>query len=62
MRPRRLPFSVAIGAALLLKAVLLYALWRAFFSAPQAPHMRMPSAAVAAHLITPPARTQHDAH
>ncbi len=43
--------AAAITAALLLKALILYGLWQAYFSHPQAVHMHMPSAQVAAHLL-----------
>jgi hypothetical protein len=56
MMQRRLhgyPLALAITLALLLKALLLFGLWKAFFSAPQARHMRMPTAAVEQHLLAP---------
>ncbi|WP_295990989.1 cytochrome oxidase putative small subunit CydP [Rugamonas sp.] len=43
--------AAAITAALLLKALLLYGLWTAFFAQPQAVHMHMPAALVAQHLL-----------
>ena len=43
--------AAAITAALLLKALILYALWRAFFAQPQAVHMHMPAAQVEQHLL-----------
>jgi len=66
--------AAAIGAALLLKALILYGLWRAFFAHPQAVHMRMPSEQVAAHLLagaapaavspnnTPPTKVNDESH
>ena len=35
LRPGKLPLAAAIALALLLKALLLSLLWKAFFSAPQ---------------------------
>lgn len=43
--------AAAITAALLLKALILYGLWRAFFAQPQAVHMHMPAAQVEQHLL-----------
>jgi len=43
--------AAAITAALLLKMLILYALWRAFFAQPQAVHMHMPAAQVEQHLL-----------
>jgi hypothetical protein len=57
----RLPLSIAV--VLLLKAALLYGLYVACFSAPQARHMRMPAADVARHLVpaAPPSpKAEHD--
>lgn len=47
------PLALAITLALLLKALILFGLWKAFFSAPLAKHMRMPTATVEQHLLTP---------
>ncbi|HEX7985848.1 MAG TPA: hypothetical protein VF616_20175 [Duganella sp.] len=47
------PLALAITLALLVKALILYGLWSAFFSAPQAKHMRMPTAKVEQHLLAP---------
>jgi hypothetical protein len=47
------PLALVITLALLVKALLLFGLWKAFFSAPQAKHMRMPTAAVEQHLLAP---------
>jgi hypothetical protein len=55
-QPDRLPLALAIALALALKALLLSGLWLAFFSAPQAPRMRMPASQVAAHLLVAPSR------
>ena len=45
-RLQGMPLPLAIALALALKAALLFALWRAFFAAPQAPHMRMATSQV----------------
>lgn len=54
----RLPFALAITLVLVLKVALLFALYKAFFSAPQVKKMRMPTANVEQHLLgarsTPP--------
>ncbi len=47
------PLALAITLALLLKALILFGLWLAFFSAPLARHMRMPTASVEQHLLAP---------
>lgn len=64
MMTRRLhgmPLAAAITAALLLKLLILYGLWRAFFAQPQAVHMHMPAARVAQHLLGPADATPADA-
>ena len=48
------PLALAITLALVVKALILFGLWKAFFSAPQAKHMRMPTATVEQHLLAPP--------
>lgn len=56
MRPRRLrgaSLALAITLAILVKLLLLFGLWKAFFSQPQAKHMRMPTARVEQHLLAP---------
>jgi hypothetical protein len=61
MLQRRLhgyPLALAITLALVLKALILFGLWKAFFSAPQAKHMRMPTAAVEQHLLAPSPHTR----
>lgn len=53
--PRRLhgsSLALAITLALLLKALILFGLWKAFFSTPQAKHMRVPAAQVQQHFFT----------
>jgi hypothetical protein len=50
--PKRLPLTMEITLALLLKIALLALLWDAFFSTPQAPKMAMPSATVEQHLLS----------
>jgi hypothetical protein len=54
--PRRgWPLAMAITAALVLKACLLFLLWKAFFSHPPTKKMRLPTAVVEQHLLnTPP--------
>nr|WP_315219008.1 cytochrome oxidase putative small subunit CydP [uncultured Duganella sp.] len=47
------PLALAITLALIVKALILYGLWHAFFSAPQVKHMRMPTAKVEQHLLPP---------
>jgi hypothetical protein len=56
------PLALAITLALIVKALILYGLWYAFFSAPQAKHMRMPTARVEQHLLAPasPPPTSHE--
>ncbi|SFM14967.1 cytochrome oxidase putative small subunit CydP [Rugamonas rubra] len=52
--PRRLhgsSLALAITLALLLKALILFGLWKAFFSTPQAKHMRVPAAQVQQHFF-----------
>lgn len=50
-----MPLWLAITLALLVKIAILTALHRAFFAAPQAKKMRMPTPAVEQHLLgTPP--------
>ena len=72
MRPPRpwsrlhgMPLALAITLALVLKALILFALWKAFFSAPQAKHMRMPTERVEQRLLdplpsTPAPKVNHD--
>ncbi len=45
-RAQGMPLALAITLALALKGVLLFVLWKAFFAAPQAKHMHMPTAQV----------------
>ncbi|MBJ7313163.1 cytochrome oxidase putative small subunit CydP [Rugamonas sp. CCM 8940] len=55
--PRRLhgpSLALAITLALLLKALILFGLWKAFFSTPQAKHMRVPAAQVERHFLAAP--------
>lgn len=49
-----MPLALAITLALLLKVLILFALWKAFFSTPQAKHMRMPTEQVEQRLLNPP--------
>ena len=53
-QPHRLPLALAITLALALKAAILFGLWQACFSAPQAERMRMPSSKVEQHLLALP--------
>jgi hypothetical protein len=50
----RLPFALAITLVLVLKVVLLFMLYKAFFSTPQVKKMRMPTAQVEQHLLATP--------
>lgn len=54
-RPRGLPLAVAITLALIVKIIILTLLHKAFFSAPQAKKMRMPTEKVEQHLLSTPA-------
>jgi hypothetical protein len=53
-RPAGMPLALAITLALVAKIVILTLLYQAFFSAPQAKHMRMPTARVEQHLLGNP--------
>ncbi|CUI04031.1 cytochrome oxidase putative small subunit CydP [Massilia antarctica] len=53
----RLPFALAITLVLVLKAVLLFMLYKAFFSTPQVKKMRMPTVQVEQHLLDTPRST-----
>ncbi|MBV8665043.1 MAG: hypothetical protein JO269_01040 [Burkholderiaceae bacterium] len=46
-----LPFGIEIALALAAKLLILFWIWHAFFSAPQAKHMRVPADQVAQHLL-----------
>ena len=46
-----MPLAIALAVALIVKLVLLVLLHHAFFAAPQAKHMRMPTAKVEQHLL-----------
>lgn len=50
-RLTRLPLALEIALAVLLKLVILFALWHAFFSRPQATHMLLPTIQVEQHLL-----------
>lgn len=52
-RRRPWPLALEITVLLLLKVTLLTLLARSFFSEPEAPHMRMPSARVAERMLAP---------
>ena len=70
MRAPRLhgmPLGLAIALALVAKALILFWLWKTFFSAPPARHMRMPTEFVAQHLLdaplpSTPAKDRHESH
>ncbi|MES2317300.1 MAG: cytochrome oxidase putative small subunit CydP [Pseudomonadota bacterium] len=49
-----MPLALAITLALIVKVIILMALHKAFFSAPQAKKMRMPTATVEQHLLGNP--------
>ncbi|MGV8893826.1 MAG: cytochrome oxidase putative small subunit CydP [Burkholderiaceae bacterium] len=51
-RLTRLPLALEITLALLLKIAIIFALWYAFFSNPQAKHMLLPTEQVEQHLLT----------
>ncbi|MGV8899154.1 MAG: cytochrome oxidase putative small subunit CydP [Burkholderiaceae bacterium] len=51
-RLTRLPLALEIALALLLKIAIIFALWYAFFSNPQAKHMLLPTDQVEQHLLT----------
>ena len=54
-RPGGMPLALAITLALVAKILILTLLYKAFFAAPQAKKMRMPTAAVEQHLLGTPA-------
>ncbi len=54
-----LPLGAEIALIVVVKLIVLYALYRAFFSAPQAIHMHMPPASVERHLLAPTNPSQH---
>lgn len=55
-RPRRrgIPLAVTITLTLIVKVIILSMLHKAFFSAPQAKKMRMPTQKVEQHLLSTP--------
>ena len=53
-RPRGMPLAMTITLALIAKLIILSLLWKAFFSAPQAHQMRMPTSAVEQHMLDAP--------
>ncbi|HEY0064048.1 MAG TPA: hypothetical protein VGC21_18170 [Telluria sp.] len=67
-RPHGMPLGLAITLALIVKVIILMMLHKAFFSAPQAKKMRMPTPVVEQHLlgaahtttISPPAPAPKD--
>lgn len=48
-----LPLWLEIALVLLIKVALLFLLWKAFFSHPQAKHMLLPTPLVEQHLLSP---------
>lgn len=52
-RLTQLPLGVEITLLLVIKIALLTVLAKTFFAAPQAKHMRMPTALVEQHLLAP---------
>lgn len=58
MRPpanaSRWPLAVTIGVTLIVKVIILTLLHKAFFSAPQAKKMRMPTEKVERHFLSNP--------
>lgn len=65
-RRRGIPLAVTITLTLIVKVIILCMLHQAFFSAPQARKMRMPTQQVEQHLLSTPAipisKASHDAH
>ncbi len=53
----RLPLAIEITLILAIKIAILTLLWKAFFSEPQTKKMRMPTALVEKHFLTPQAVT-----
>lgn len=54
-RPAGHSLEWTIAIALVVKVAILYGIHKAFFSEPQAKHMRMPTDKVEQHLIATPA-------
>jgi hypothetical protein len=50
---RKPSLALTITVALIVKALLLYGLWLAFFSHPPTKKMRLPTAQVEQHLLAP---------
>lgn len=53
-RPRGMPLALTITVTLVVKIIILTLLHKAFFSAPQAKKMRMPTHKVEQHLLSSP--------
>jgi hypothetical protein len=53
-----LPLWAEIALVLAVKVALLFFLWKAFFSHPQARHMLLPTPVVEQHLLSPKPATQ----
>ncbi|MDC8760120.1 cytochrome oxidase putative small subunit CydP [Janthinobacterium fluminis] len=51
----RASLALTITLALIVKVAILSLLWKAFFSAPLAKKMRLPTSVVAQHLLAAPA-------
>ncbi|MES2740307.1 MAG: cytochrome oxidase putative small subunit CydP [Pseudomonadota bacterium] len=73
MKRPRLPkrsLALTLTLALIVKVCLLTLLWKAFFSAPQAKKMRLPTGQVEQHLLAAPpslpttvsAKARHESH
>ena len=60
-RLTRLPLALEIALALLLKLAILFALWHAFFSQPQARHMLLPVRQVEQQLLAGASPVSNDA-
>lgn len=50
-----LAFALEISVVVIVKMSFLYLLWRVFFAAPLAPHMKMAPASVSDHMLATPA-------
>ena len=61
-RLKRLPLALEIAIALLLKIVLLFFVWKAFFSVPQTKKMMLPTAQVEQHLLAASSQITNSSH
>jgi hypothetical protein len=55
-KPRRERLALTLLLTIVLKCLVLYGLWYAFFSHPPTRHMLLPAAQVESHLFSIPAR------